>query len=78
MPPSALPDGDPAPPDGSLPVQVAEGASDRALGVYLHVPFCARLCHYCDFNRVSSAPMRSRRSRSSCSMSEGLARVVVT
>jgi putative oxygen-independent coproporphyrinogen III oxidase len=24
--------------------------SDRALGVYIHVPFCASRCGYCDFN----------------------------
>ncbi|HWH32546.1 MAG TPA: radical SAM family heme chaperone HemW [Egibacteraceae bacterium] len=23
-----------------------------APGIYLHVPFCASICHYCDFNRV--------------------------
>lgn len=26
-------------------------AQDAALGVYLHVPFCAAICHYCNFNR---------------------------
>ena len=24
--------------------------SDRALGIYVHWPYCARLCPYCDFN----------------------------
>ncbi|HYI46159.1 MAG TPA: radical SAM family heme chaperone HemW [Actinomycetota bacterium] len=24
--------------------------SDRAFGVYVHIPFCAHRCHYCDFN----------------------------
>ena len=52
--PSALPDGDPAPADGSLPEQVVEGAADRALGVYLHVPFCATRCGYCDFNTYTA------------------------
>lgn len=46
----ALPDGDPAPPDGTLPSQVADGASGRAFGVYVHVPFCRVRCGYCDFN----------------------------
>jgi putative oxygen-independent coproporphyrinogen III oxidase len=28
------------------------GAVPPRAGVYLHVPFCASICHYCDFNRV--------------------------
>jgi oxygen-independent coproporphyrinogen-3 oxidase len=48
--PSAPPDGQPAPDDGTLPPSVAEGAEDRLFGVYLHVPFCAQRCGYCDFN----------------------------
>ena len=24
--------------------------SDRALGLYVHWPYCARICPYCDFN----------------------------
>ncbi|MCL2666750.1 MAG: radical SAM family heme chaperone HemW [Micrococcales bacterium] len=46
----ALPDGDPAPPDGALPSHVAQAASRRAFGVYVHVPFCQARCGYCDFN----------------------------
>ena len=46
--PSALPDGEAAPDDGRLPPQVADGVNRRAFGVYLHVPFCAVRCGYCD------------------------------
>lgn len=26
---------------------------DRAIGVYLHVPFCSHICHYCDFAKTA-------------------------
>ena len=55
--PSALPDGDPAPPDGELPPSAGEGAASRRFGVYLHVPFCAVRCGYCDFNTYTSAEL---------------------
>ena len=42
-----LPDGEPAPPDGALPPGVTAA---RPFGVYVHVPFCASRCGYCDFN----------------------------
>lgn len=48
--PSALPDGDPVPTDGSLPATALDGISERQVGIYLHVPFCSVRCGYCDFN----------------------------
>jgi putative oxygen-independent coproporphyrinogen III oxidase len=48
--PSALPDGDPAPPDGLLPAQSLATLPGRPFGIYLHVPFCSVRCGYCDFN----------------------------
>ncbi len=48
--PSRPPPGDPAPADGGLPAAALAGAEERDLGVYLHVPFCATRCGYCDFN----------------------------
>ena len=53
----ALPDGDPAPPDGALPASAAVGAEHRAFGVYLHVPFCAVRCGYCDFNTYTATEL---------------------
>ena len=33
----------------------------RALGLYVHIPFCVRKCHYCDFNSGPlSQPARER------------------
>lgn len=48
--PSALPDGEPVPTDGSLPVAALESLPHKPFGVYLHVPFCWVRCGYCDFN----------------------------
>lgn len=46
---AALPDGDAAPLDGSLPVAALTELQQRPFGIYLHVPFCASRCGYCDF-----------------------------
>jgi oxygen-independent coproporphyrinogen-3 oxidase len=47
----ALPEGEPAPDDGALPpAALAVLGAGRAFGVYVHVPFCASRCGYCDFN----------------------------
>src|SRR6201996_2722690 len=45
-----LPAGDPAPDDGALPREALAGAGARPFGFYVHVPFCASRCGYCDFN----------------------------
>ena len=47
---SRLPDGEAAPSDGALPAHALAGLGDRPFGVYVHVPFCAARCGYCDFN----------------------------
>jgi putative oxygen-independent coproporphyrinogen III oxidase len=52
--PSTLPEGDPAPADGSLPDHALDGAAGRPFGVYLHVPFCTTRCGYCDFNTYTA------------------------
>ena len=52
--PSVLPDGEPVPDDGALPRHALEGAASRPLGFYLHVPYCATRCGYCDFNTYTA------------------------
>ncbi len=61
----ALPDGDPAPADGTLPPSAAVGGADRTFGVYLHVPFCRVRCGYCDFNTYTAAELGGGASQAS-------------
>lgn len=57
---SALPLGDPAPPDGALPDDLVIDPQ-RDFGVYLHVPFCRVRCGYCDFNTYTAGELRGAR-----------------
>jgi oxygen-independent coproporphyrinogen-3 oxidase len=70
--PSALPIGDPAPSDGSLPASALTRLGDRPFGVYVHVPFCATRCGYCDFNTYTAGELGT--SASPASWLEGLRR----
>ncbi|PWW56092.1 oxygen-independent coproporphyrinogen-3 oxidase [Actinokineospora spheciospongiae] len=70
--PSAPPDGDPAPPDGALPPAALAGLGARPFGVYVHVPFCATRCGYCDFNTYTPGELGT--SASPASWMEGLRR----
>ena len=53
--PGGLPVGEPVPRDGSLPQGVSAGKMPFAL--YIHIPFCARRCGYCDFNTYTIAEL---------------------
>ena len=55
--PSTLPEGEPAPVDGSLPPDALVDAPNRPLGIYVHVPFCATRCGYCDFNTYTATEL---------------------
>ncbi len=60
--PAVLPEGEPVPTDGALPESAiaelhrdrmrsaAQGPAHDRFGVYVHVPYCATRCGYCDFN----------------------------
>ncbi|MGX2997288.1 radical SAM family heme chaperone HemW [Streptomyces sp. JNUCC 64] len=56
--PSALPEGEAVPESGALPADALVGAADRPLGFYLHVPYCATRCGYCDFNTYTATELR--------------------
>jgi len=55
--PSVLPEGEPAPADGSLPATALEGVGKRPFGFYVHVPFCTVRCGYCDFNTYTATDL---------------------
>ena len=55
--PSALPDGEAVPSSGALPATATQGLGSRPFGVYVHVPFCASRCGYCDFNTYLGAEL---------------------
>jgi len=43
------------PDDGALPGSALTAVGARGFGVYVHVPFCASRCGYCDFNTYTPA-----------------------
>jgi len=55
--PARLPDGDPAPADGALPASALAGLGERPFAIYVHVPFCATRCGYCDFNTYTASEL---------------------
>ncbi|MDP9240632.1 MAG: radical SAM family heme chaperone HemW [Actinomycetota bacterium] len=55
--PTQPPPGDPAPADGSLPARSMAELGQRGFGVYVHVPFCASRCGYCDFNTYTATEL---------------------
>jgi putative oxygen-independent coproporphyrinogen III oxidase len=62
--PSTLPDGDPVPADGALPHSALAELPHRPFGIYVHVPFCASRCGYCDFNTYTAEELGPGASRS--------------
>ncbi|ASU80880.1 coproporphyrinogen III oxidase [Actinopolyspora erythraea] len=52
---SALPPTGEQPPErGTLPTTALAGVGERPFGIYVHVPFCATRCGYCDFNTYTA------------------------
>jgi len=55
----ALPAGAAAPVSGALPTAAVAELGRRPFGVYIHVPFCATRCGYCDFNTYTAGELGS-------------------
>ncbi len=81
--PSTLPEGQAAPRDGALPPDAVAALGTRSFGCYVHVPFCAVRCGYCDFNtytalELGNAPGASRDTYAEAAVAEiALAREVL-
>jgi putative oxygen-independent coproporphyrinogen III oxidase len=54
---SRPPPGEPVPSDGALPESSYAEVGRSPFGVYVHVPFCATRCGYCDFNTYTAAEL---------------------
>src|SRR2546423_33247 len=61
--PGRPPQGEPAPADGALPASALAGLGNRPFGVYVHVPFCASRCGYCDFTTFTATELAGGTSR---------------
>ncbi len=57
------PAGEPVPADGALPPAAVAGVGTRPFAIYLHVPFCASRCGYCDFNTYTATELGPGASR---------------
>lgn len=63
--PSTPPEGSPAPLDGALPTTALAELTGRPFSFYLHVPYCASRCGYCDFNTYTAEELGPGVSRTS-------------
>jgi putative oxygen-independent coproporphyrinogen III oxidase len=79
--PGTPPEGTPVPTDGRLPARSLDQLGTVPFGLYVHVPFCASRCGYCDFNTYTASELgggASRESYASLAVAEiGLARKVL-
>ena len=65
--PGTPPDGAPVPADGTLPAGALGKVGSVPLRMYVHVPFCASRCGYCDFNTYTASELGGGASRESYS-----------
>jgi putative oxygen-independent coproporphyrinogen III oxidase len=57
--PGTVIEGEPVPADGALPPASLDDSGARPFSIYVHVPFCATRCGYCDFNTYTAGELGS-------------------
>ena len=60
MPSVALESTDVVPLDGRLSAEAVDAATRTPFGFYVHIPFCATRCGYCDFNTYTARELTAR------------------
>jgi putative oxygen-independent coproporphyrinogen III oxidase len=71
------PTGEVPPLDGSLPEESAGAWGERDFSFYVHVPFCASRCGYCDFNTYTAPELAGSAGSDRTTFAEHLAEEVV-
>ena len=66
--PGTPPEGSQVPAGGELPAASLAELAGLPLGIYVHVPFCASRCGYCDFNTYTAAELGGGASRDGYAM----------
>src|ERR1700749_3057396 len=60
-----VPDVAELPAETGLPESALNGLGRRPFGVYIHIPFCATRCGYCDFNTYTAVELGGGASQAS-------------
>ncbi|MDQ3628279.1 MAG: radical SAM family heme chaperone HemW [Actinomycetota bacterium] len=72
--PSTFPPGQAAPADGRIGAAALATLPEHPLAFYVHVPFCATRCGYCDFNTYTATELGEHPGASRATYADGVMR----